>query len=231
MTRIVFTALVLLGTVARADIDRSQFHEIPDGGAPTFQVMSVPWLHQRYMADKLKCTPNPPPTGDYDVYVDRDGIATNVDVIRSIPGCDEYIARNLLAGRQISKPRDAYIHHFTIELRFEPGDKTGQKPKNVPPHMFDSEVIEREIPHLPDAVLATVGEKHPGGGEITVAYYVTVGTDGHVTAVDPMTPNPDVDPSVIATLKRWRFKPQPIPIRTMLRFNFVIPARRWPSRR
>jgi hypothetical protein len=232
MARIAFfTTLLLLGTAAHADIDRSQYHELPDGGTPTLQVMTVPESHLRYYADRLKCSLATPQTGDYDVYVDRNGIGTNVDVMRSIPGCDAYVAMNLLAGRQQTKPNDAYVHHYTIELRLEAPDKPGAKPKNVPPHMLDAQVIEREIPHLPDAVLSAIGEKHPDGGEITLGYYVTVGTDGHVTAVDPMTPNPAVDPSIIATLKRWRFKPQPIPIRTILRFNFVIPARRWPSRR
>ena len=225
------TALALAGAVAHADIDRSQYHEIPDGGTRTLQVMTVPESHQRFYADRLKCSLATPQTGDYDVYVDRDGFGTTVDVMRSIPGCDAYVAMNLLAGRQTSKPNDAYVHHYTIELRLEPSDKPGQKPKNVPPHLLDTQVIEHEIPHLPDAVLVAMGDKHPGGGEITLAYYVTVGTDGRVTAVDPVTANPAVDPTITATLKRWRFKPQPIPIRSMLRFEFVIPARRWPSRR
>ena len=94
---------------AHVEIDRSRYHEIPDAGTPTFQVMNVPWAYQRNYADQVNCNTNPPPTGDYDVYVDRNGIATNVDVIRSIPGCDEYVARNLRAGRQI-KQAFRFVH-------------------------------------------------------------------------------------------------------------------------
>jgi hypothetical protein len=222
---VVLTGLVSSALEARADIDRTQFHELPDAGAAT--PISLTVHANDYLFDnetRKQYLGKPPPTGDYDLYVDADGKPVTVDVIRSIPGCDQFVARNLLAGRQSSRPIHAFVTHYAVTLSFE---SSATKARNVPPHMLDTEAIAREAPHLPDSVLM----KHPGGGEITVQYYVTVGTDGNVSAVDPVAPDPEVDPGIIATLKRWRFKTQAIPIRSMMRFVFTIPPRKWPSRR
>ena len=98
--------------------------------------------------------------------------------------------------------------------------------KNVLPHMFDLQVLDKEYPHLPDKVLI-----NHAGETLTVMYYVTVGTDGHVTAVDPVTSASqaearravaDVDAVVEETLRRWKFRPQVMPIRSMMRFVFTI---------
>lgn len=214
-------ALLLAAGVARGDIDRTQYREVTDGGQRTTLVMTVPEIVRRNYPEKVKC--KGPASGDYDVYINGDGIATNVDVIRSIPGCDDYVARNLRAGRQTTRPSAAFVQRVTVDLRFEAPERADAKPKNVPPHALDVWAIERETPHLPDAVL----QKHAGGGEITVSYYVTVGRDGRVSAVDPLTPQPEIDAAVTATLKRWRFKPLEIPVRSMLRFVFTIPPKKY----
>jgi len=64
-------------------------------------------------------------------------------------------------------------------------------------------------------------------------YFVTVGRDGHVTAIDPVGSQgearrtvADVDAAVAASIGAWRFRPQPVPVRSMVRFVFVIPAPR-----
>lgn len=102
-------------------------------------------------------------------------------------------------------------------------------PKKVSPELLQSLVLEHDYPRLPDKVRAA-----HAGEEISVMYFVTVGTDGSVLAVAPYNAGAtaearrtvaDVDAVVEDTLRAWKFKPQPIPMRSIMRFVFtIVPA-------
>ena len=239
MTRIFVATLLLMGAAAHADIDRSQYKDLP----ATYQnfVATVPVnpdddlpreVRERHAGKRLY--------GEYMVYVGAKGAIDAIDDVKPIAdcsGCDALVHKWIDANHSVPPGSGRARRFMRVDLSFPPppgakADSTrppptpappGTKPQNVPPHKLWAAVIEREDPHLPDSALA----KHPYGAEITVTYFVTVGTDGHVTAVDPTTPNPDIDPTITATLKRWRFKPLAIPLRTMLRFSFTIPPQRF----
>lgn len=229
----------VLGGGALADeIDRSSYHDLPAGWQAIIDTIPVnpddnvsEEVRQNYAGHR--------PYGEYMVYYGADGAIDAIDVAKPIAGCDEFVETWIRAHEANYRPGDhGRVRRLArVEVSFPPlaGRVTptskpqpspaapGTRPKNVLPYMLDTQAIEREPPHLPDAVR----EKHPGGTEIAVSYYVTIGTDGRVSAVDPLAPAPDIDPAITATLKRWRFKTQPIPIRTMLRFVFTIPPRKW----
>ena len=99
-------------------------------------------------------------------------------------------------------------------------------PRNVPLHVFDQQTIEHDFPHLPDEVRA-----NHAGQRITVMYFITVGVDGRVTAIEPFNGNAtaearltvaDVDAVVEEDVRHWKFKRQPLPIRSLVRFVFDI---------
>jgi hypothetical protein len=209
------TLVLLLGGVARGDLDRSQYKELPDAGTPMPYTIRVD-PHDPDVSDETrKQFAGQQPTGEYDLYVDAKGNPTAIDVVRSIPGCDKVVSRMLLDHRT-TMVAYAYVRHLAVTLTLDsPG---AVRPRNVPPHVFDTNAIVHDYPHLPDDV-----RRRYAGKEVTVIYYVTVGIDGDVTAVEPVVPLADVNAVVIDCLRHWKFKTQPTPIRSMLRFVFSIP--------
>jgi protein TonB len=92
------------------------------------------------------------------------------------------------------------------------------KAKNVPPHVLDTEKISGDTPHLPDIV--TIQRK--GTGDAIFMAKVCVDQSGHVNQVSVIQGIPGADSSIMNTLRTWRFKPQAIPICSMLRFVYTI---------
>lgn len=230
------TTVTLLSApgAARGDgIDRSLYRDVPARWQAIISTIPVnrddaigDELRRKYAGQRLY--------GEYMVYYGADGDIDAIEVVKSIAGCDELVEAWIRENQKQYRPpeRQRVRRLSKVEVSFPPtGERQesakkdkpvpappGSRPKTVPPHMFDTQAIERETPHLPEAVR----EKH-AGQNLVVMYYVTLGTDGHVTAVDPINPIADVDAAIIETLKRWRFKPQPLALRTMLRFEFYIP--------
>ncbi len=92
------------------------------------------------------------------------------------------------------------------------------KPKNVPPHVFDTEKLSGEMPHLPDIVRI----QRKGTGDAVWMGKVCVDQGGRVNQVSTLQGIPGGDGAIVAGLREWRFKPQPVPICTMLRFVYTI---------
>lgn len=156
-------------------------------------------------------------SGEYLVYIDRDGDVARIETARSIPGCDADVVAQLeqWTWKHVGQPLRV---HVPVAVNV-PGLVAGApRARNVPPEILDAQAIDEPYPHLPDAVRA----RH-AGQSVRVGYFMTVGTDGSVAAVDPVAATPDIDPVVIATVSRWRFKPQKLPLRTMIQFVFDIP--------
>jgi hypothetical protein len=82
--------------------------------------------------------------------------------------------------------------------------------KAVPPMVLDREGLAHETPHLPNA--------HES--DIAGAYMLFVDRKGQVVRVDVVESIAGGDDAVMATLRRWTFKPQPVPIRSLVRLVF-----------
>lgn len=212
--------LIVLAADARADIDRAKYRELPG-------------LGQR-MVSSVRVGPNEPlidaavrqryagrhPSGDYDVYINREGTVDGVHVVRSLEGCDEFIAKRLMTGRQNPKPAEPWVHHVTVELRFESAvAPPAVRAKNVPPHFFDEQMVAHSDPHLPDAVLAKAKAR-----ELVWTGKVCANADGTIGQVAVIQGIPGADAKVIETLRTWRLRPQPLPVCTVIRLVYDVPA-------
>ncbi len=93
------------------------------------------------------------------------------------------------------------------------------KAKNVPPQQLDSAKLSGDSPQLPDAVKAF----YAMAGQVSGSYKMCVDTNGDVAMVTAVQSIPDGDDAVMATLRTWKFKPQPDgAICSMQRFVFKI---------
>jgi hypothetical protein len=81
-------------------------------------------------------------------------------------------------------------------------------PRNVGPHALDAERIAGATPHLPAAVI----DAHRGLGESRFVARMCVDTAGVVSSVTVLAGIPGADADIVATLRGWRYKPQPIPV-------------------
>jgi periplasmic protein TonB len=98
------------------------------------------------------------------------------------------------------------------------GTGPAQKPKNVPPHMFEGEALYRPEPHLPDIVKI----QRKGTGEAIFQAKVCIDTGGHVNQISIMQGIPGADQAILSTMRTWKFKNQPIPICSMIRLVYTI---------
>ena len=228
MTMAMSVSLAALAGAARADIDPTKYRELPGGEQRMVSSMTVRPDDTAIEAAVRKRYAGQHPSGDYDLYIGAEGTVDGVHVVRSLEGCDEFIARHLVTARVRPKPPAPFVRHVTVELRFAgagaPVAPAALRAKNVPPQVFDSEALVREAPHLPDAVKARAR------GDVTGMYKVCVATDGTVMSVAPLQSIAGADDAIMATLRRWRLKPQPTPICSITRFVFSV-ERKQPPRR
>ncbi|HEY2749284.1 MAG TPA: hypothetical protein VGL86_31920 [Polyangia bacterium] len=92
------------------------------------------------------------------------------------------------------------------------------KPKNVPPAKFDQDAIYRPDPHLPDIVRI----QRKGTGDAIWMGKVCLDTGGKVNQISIMQGIPGGDNDIMATMRTWKFKPQPFPICTLIRLVYTI---------
>ncbi len=92
------------------------------------------------------------------------------------------------------------------------------KPKNVPPHVLDQQKISGAMPSLPDIVKI----QRKGTGDAVFLAKICIDMGGNVNQVSVMQGIPGADQSILATLRTWKFKPQPVPICSLSKFEFHI---------
>jgi hypothetical protein len=218
-------------TFAVPPLDATQYRELPrDESAAALSLaietaapaLSPAW-RERYAGQH--------PRGGYEVFVEPDGTVGGVAVLKSIPGCDDYVRDKLFGGTYPNDGHERVRFRQTVELIFPetPAAPTTEaigpathepKYKAVPLHVLDTAAIERPMPHLPDLV-----KIKNFGRTLVGTYLVSVDLDGHVARVDIVTSIPGGDDAIITTLKRWKFRPQPLPVRTIMRFVFQVGGR------
>ena len=89
--------------------------------------------------------------------------------------------------------------------------------KNVSPATLEAAKLSGNPPRLPDVV-----KLKRMGWETSGTYKICVGTDGNVASVMTFASVPDADESVMAQLREWKFKPQPVGICSLMRFAWTI---------
>lgn len=82
------------------------------------------------------------------------------------------------------------------------------KPRNVAPHALDAQRIAGALPHLPAHVVTA----RRGLGDSTFTARICVAESGAVSSVTVLAGIPGADESIVAALRAWRYKPQPIPV-------------------
>ena len=91
-------------------------------------------------------------------------------------------------------------------------------PKKVPPHVFEQAILSKVIPHLPDVVKI----QRRGTGPATYRALVCIDAAGSVTRVQTIESIPGGDEVCTAALHQWKFKPQPLPICSIVELEFQI---------
>ncbi len=81
--------------------------------------------------------------------------------------------------------------------------------KNVPPHILAQALLQKVEVTLPPAVLVA-----HRGERIRIAVLMCVGSDGAVDRAQTriLAGVPGADDAVLETMRRWRYRPQPIPL-------------------
>jgi hypothetical protein len=92
------------------------------------------------------------------------------------------------------------------------------KPRNLPPHALDAQRLAGAMPHLPAAVIGA----RRGLGESTFTARLCLDTGGAVSSVTVLAGIPGADADIVATLRGWRYKPQPIPVCFVTQFTYEI---------
>ncbi len=232
MRAFVFASALLQAMTAHGDeIDRATYHDVPakwqaiTATAPVNRDDPVSdETRERFAGQR--------PYGEYMVYYAADGAIDAVDVVKSIPGCDDFVVAWIRDHEKGYRPpaHERMRRLARIEVSFPRLDGSvvapdkpkpvpappGTKPKNVPPHMFDTQLLAHELPHLPDAV------KLKARGDLVGVYKICAGVDGKITQVTPMQSIAGADEAIMATLRSWQIKPQALPICTMTRFVFTV---------
>jgi periplasmic protein TonB len=92
-----------------------------------------------------------------------------------------------------------------------------QKPVNKPAFLIKKDKLSGDLPRLPDVIKA-----QRRGSTVLGTYKICIDASGHVTTVTPVSSIPGADEPIIATLRTWAFKPQPIPVCFIDAFQFII---------
>jgi periplasmic protein TonB len=92
------------------------------------------------------------------------------------------------------------------------------KAKNVPPHQLEQQKISGDLPHLPDIVKI----QRKGTGEAVAMVKICIDQGGRVNQVSIIQGIPGADSEILSTVRSWKYKPQAIPICSMVKFEFSI---------
>ncbi len=90
--------------------------------------------------------------------------------------------------------------------------------RNVAPHQLDAQKIAGADPHLPEFVKLA----RRGLGDNAFAARICVDQAGSVSRVDVLSGIPGADEAIVAALRQWRYRTQPIPVCFVSRFVFDV---------
>jgi outer membrane biosynthesis protein TonB len=92
------------------------------------------------------------------------------------------------------------------------------RPRNVAPHALDAARVAGAMPHLPASIVA----QRRGLGDTTFTAKICVDQSGAVSSVSVLSGIPGADAAIVATLRDWRYKSQPIPVCFVSQFVFAV---------
>lgn len=90
-------------------------------------------------------------------------------------------------------------------------------PKYIPEILIRSEITEQETPHLPDKVKDKFICR-----EVSGIYQIYLDTNGSVSDVKIISAIPEADADIMATIQKWKYKPQQQPVYFARKFKFFI---------
>ena len=76
------------------------------------------------------------------------------------------------------------------------------------PHALDAQRLPGAMPHLPASVIGA----RRGLGDTTFTARLCVDQSGAISSVTVLSGIPGADADIVATLRGWRYSPQPIPV-------------------
>jgi hypothetical protein len=92
-----------------------------------------------------------------------------------------------------------------------------RKPINVPPHQLDAQRIAGNDPHLPPRMI----QDHVGEHFAFMAR-MCIDQSGRVMQIGVVRGIPGADEAIVDELRRWRYRPQPLPVCFIADFTFDI---------
>jgi len=204
--------------------------DIPGQGTLCSKPVYMPrqWLAERKLSGEHPAWPsNPAPssplenqTAAYCLCVNKEGIVTTVTPVRGDSSRDSLVVEILRRWRYSSLSFPV----CTIEYFRSPrGDADGPAATLSPTLAEDelkllrSQGIRVDDQHLPDK-----SQARSRGKTVIGSYKVCVATDGSIKSVDVVRSIPGDDASVVATLLKWRYKPQPSPSCFLQFFEFEV---------
>jgi len=81
-----------------------------------------------------------------------------------------------------------------------------------------ADALHNPNPRLPETVKSLMRN----AGIVMGTYKVCIALDGSVSAVEVMSGIAGADESIVSVLRGWRYKPQQLPVCTVIQFQFDI---------
>lgn len=90
-------------------------------------------------------------------------------------------------------------------------------PKLIPEILIRPDILNEETPHLPDKVKVKFTCQ-----EVSGDYRISINADGSVSNIKIISGIPDADSEIISAIKKWRYKPQRMPVIFAKQFTFFV---------
>ncbi len=88
-----------------------------------------------------------------------------------------------------------------------------------PPAVIRGDKLSGDPPHLPEGVKQWFRNRGP----VKLLYKICINREGHVDTVVPLGSSlPEANENIVATLRKWTYRPQPVHVCLMEAFTFVV---------
>jgi hypothetical protein len=166
-----------------------------------------------------------PHSATYKTCIDPSGSVTSAELVSANDVPDDAAAKGAAWLKDQKLPTPPSTPCTTVSVLFDPSgakEPALVKARNVSAHVFDQQVTDQKLPHLPDAV-----RLKNRGKELVWMAKVCANVDGDVDQVSIVGGLPEADDSIMTAVRSWKLRPQPVPICTLVRFVFQISAPSW----